>query len=63
MEQFKATTILAVKRGKDVAMAGDGQVTLGSSVVKNSAKKVRKIYLRRLYDSRKTEQGEVANIL
>ena len=44
MEQFKSTTILAVKRGTEVAMAGDGQVTLGSSVVKNGAKKVRKIY-------------------
>ncbi len=44
MEQFKATTILAVKRNGKTAIAGDGQVTLGSTVVKGKAKKVRKMY-------------------
>jgi ATP-dependent HslUV protease subunit HslV len=38
------TTILAVRRGKDVAVAGDGQVTLRDTIMKHSAKKVRKIY-------------------
>jgi len=38
------TTILAVRRGNRVAMAGDGQVTLKDTIVKHRAKKVRKIY-------------------
>jgi len=40
----EGTTILAVRRGKNVAVAGDGQVTLGDTIMKHSAKKVRKIY-------------------
>ena len=44
MEQFHATTILAVRRGTHVVLAGDGQVTLGSTVVKHGAMKLRKIY-------------------
>ena len=43
MENFRATTIVVVKKDGQVAMAGDGQVTLGHSVVKGSAKKIRKI--------------------
>jgi ATP-dependent HslUV protease subunit HslV len=42
--QFHGTTILAVRRDGKTAMAGDGQVTLGSTVMKSSARKVRKIY-------------------
>ena len=38
------TTILAVKRDGKLAIGGDGQVTLGDTVVKNSARKVRKLY-------------------
>jgi ATP-dependent HslUV protease subunit HslV len=38
------TTILAVRRGSHVAVGGDGQVTLGQSVMKGNAKKVRKLY-------------------
>ena len=38
------TTILSVRRGKTVAMGGDGQVTLGTTVVKGNAKKVRRLY-------------------
>ncbi|MBR6755326.1 MAG: ATP-dependent protease subunit HslV [Peptococcaceae bacterium] len=39
------TTILAVKKGNQVAIAGDGQVTMGEKVImKHSAKKVRKLY-------------------
>lgn len=44
MEQFHGTTILSVRRGRDVAMGGDGQVTLGNVVVKASARKVRRLY-------------------
>jgi ATP-dependent HslUV protease subunit HslV len=44
MENFHGTTIVCVKIGDRVAMAGDGQVTLGHAAVKHSAKKVRKIF-------------------
>ena len=45
MKQFKATTIVAVKRGDDVCIAGDGQVTMGeTAIMKAGAKKVQKIY-------------------
>ncbi|AMV71297.1 ATP-dependent protease subunit HslV [Desulfuromonas carbonis] len=44
---FKGTTILCVRREHDVAMAGDGQVTLGTTVMKHSACK-----LRRMHDGR-----------
>ena len=44
MEQYHGTTILSVRRGKTVAMAGDGQVTLGNIVIKATAKKVRRLY-------------------
>ena len=46
MIQFHATTICAVRRGPDdVAIGGDGQVTMGeTAIMKNSAKKVKKIY-------------------
>ncbi len=42
---FHATTIVAVKRGKTVAMAGDGQVTMGqATVMKHKARKVRRLF-------------------
>ncbi|HEX5341569.1 MAG TPA: ATP-dependent protease subunit HslV [Duganella sp.] len=44
MEQFHGTTILCVRRGKQVALGGDGQVTLGNIVMKGTARKVRKVY-------------------
>ena len=44
MEQYHGTTILSVRRGKRVAMGGDGQVTLGNIVVKASARKIRRIH-------------------
>ena len=44
MEQFHGTTILCVRRGKEVALGGDGQVTLGNIVMKGTARKVRKVY-------------------
>jgi len=44
MEQYHGTTIISVRRGRKVAMGGDGQVTLGNIVVKASARKVRRIH-------------------
>ncbi|EHR69380.1 ATP-dependent protease HslVU, peptidase subunit [Burkholderiales bacterium JOSHI_001] len=44
MEPFHGTTIVSVRRGEQVAIGGDGQVTLGTIVVKASARKVRKLY-------------------
>lgn len=44
MEQYHGTTILSVRRGKQVALGGDGQVTLGNIVVKGSARKVRRLH-------------------
>jgi ATP-dependent HslUV protease subunit HslV len=43
-EIFHGTTILSVRRGKRVALGGDGQVTLGNIVVKASARKVRRLH-------------------
>jgi ATP-dependent HslUV protease subunit HslV len=40
---WHGTTILCVRRGSQVAMAGDGQVTMGQTVVKGNARKVRRI--------------------
>lgn len=42
--KIRSTTILSVRRNGKVAMAGDGQVTLGQTVMKRNARKVRKIY-------------------
>lgn len=42
--RIRSTTILCVRRGGKVVMAGDGQVTLGSEVLKGSAKKLRRLY-------------------
>ena len=44
MQQLLGTTILCVRRGNVVAMAGDGQVTLGNVVFKGTARKVRRVY-------------------
>lgn len=44
MEQFHGTTIVSVRRGNQVALGGDGQVTLGNIVIKGTARKVRKLY-------------------
>jgi ATP-dependent HslUV protease subunit HslV len=42
--KIHSTTILAVKRDGKIAVAGDGQITLNNTVIKHTAKKVRKIY-------------------
>lgn len=44
MEQYRGTTILSVRRGKKVVIGGDGQVTLGNTVMKGNARKVRRLY-------------------
>lgn len=41
---FRGTTILLVSRGDETAIAGDGQVTLGETVVKSGARKIRRLY-------------------
>ena len=43
-EKFHGTTIVGVRRGNEVVVGGDGQVTLGNTVMKNNAKKVRRLY-------------------
>jgi len=44
LEQYQGTTILAVRDGRHVALGGDGQVTLGDTVMKGNARKVRRLY-------------------
>src|SRR5881628_2112399 len=44
MEPYHGTTIVSVRRGSAVALGGDGQVTLGSVVIKATARKVRRLY-------------------
>lgn len=44
MEQYHGTTILSVRRGNKVVIGGDGQVTLGNTVMKSNARKVRRLY-------------------
>ena len=41
---FRSTTVLLVRRNGHVALAGDGQVTMGETIVKTSARKVRRLY-------------------
>ena len=48
MEQYHGTTILSVRRPGQVALGGDGQVTLGNIVVKATARKVRRLYQGRI---------------
>src|SRR5512136_3102191 len=44
MESFHGTTIVSARRGNQVALGGDGQVTLGNIVIKQGARKVRRLY-------------------
>jgi ATP-dependent HslUV protease subunit HslV len=48
METFHGTTILSVRRDGEVALGGDGQVTLGNVVIKATARKVRRIHNNRV---------------
>jgi len=43
-KKIRSTTVIAVKKDGHVAMAGDGQVTAGNTIMKGNARKVRKIY-------------------
>ena len=43
-QRIRSTTVLAVRRDGKVVMAGDGQVTMGDSVIKQGAKKIRRLY-------------------
>ena len=44
MEQYRGTTILSVRRNGKVVIGGDGQVSMGHTVLKGNARKVRRIY-------------------
>ena len=44
MRQFRGTTILSVRRGNTVVIGGDGKVSLGNTVMKGNARKVRRLY-------------------
>ncbi|RMA80247.1 ATP-dependent protease subunit HslV [Umboniibacter marinipuniceus] len=44
MEQYRGTTILSVRRKGKVVIGGDGQVTLGNTIMKGNARKVRRLY-------------------
>lgn len=44
MEQFRGTTILSVRRADKVVIGGDGQVSLGNTIMKGNARKVRRLY-------------------
>ena len=44
MEQFHGTTILCVRRDNSVVIGGDGQVSMGNTIMKGNARKVRRLY-------------------
>jgi len=44
LEQYRGTTILSVRRGDTVVIGGDGQVSLGNTIMKGNARKVRRLY-------------------
>ncbi|MBX2884164.1 MAG: ATP-dependent protease subunit HslV [Granulosicoccus sp.] len=44
MEQFRGTTICSIRRGDQVVIGGDGQVSMGNVVMKGNARKVRRLY-------------------
>lgn len=44
MEQYRGTTILSVRRGNQVVIGGDGQVSMGNTIMKGNARKVRRLY-------------------
>ena len=48
MQQFRGTTILSVRRDKHIVIGGDGQVSLGDTVMKGNARKVRRLYKDRI---------------
>ena len=46
---IQATTVVAIRKGEHVAMAADGQVTFGNIVMKDNARKVRRLVLLQIY--------------
>jgi ATP-dependent HslUV protease subunit HslV len=44
VEQYRGTTILSVRRGNTVVIGGDGQVSMGNTIMKGNARKVRRLY-------------------
>ncbi|MEM6483784.1 MAG: ATP-dependent protease subunit HslV [Pseudomonadota bacterium] len=44
MKQFEGTTILCVRRGNSVVVGGDGQVSMGNTIMKGNARKVRRLH-------------------
>lgn len=48
MEQFHGTTILSVRRNGQVVIGGDGQVSMGNTIMKGNARKVRRLYHNRV---------------
>ena len=44
MEQYRGTTILSVRRDNTVVIGGDGQVSMGNTIMKGNARKVRRLY-------------------
>lgn len=44
MDQYRGTTIICVRRGNQVVIGGDGQVSQGNTILKSNAKKVRRLY-------------------
>lgn len=44
MQQYRGTTVLSVRRGNHVVIGGDGQVSLGDTIMKGNARKVRRLY-------------------
>jgi len=44
LEQFRGTTILSVRKGSHVVLGGDGQVSVGDTIMKGNARKVRRLY-------------------
>jgi ATP-dependent HslUV protease, peptidase subunit HslV len=44
LEQYRGTTIVSVRRGNSVVIGGDGQVSLGNTIMKSNARKVRRLY-------------------
>lgn len=44
MQQFHGTTVLSVRRNKQVVIGGDGQVSLGDTVMKGNARKIRRLF-------------------
>ena len=48
MEQYRGTTILSVRQGQKVVIGGDGQVSMGNTIMKGNARKVRRLYKDRI---------------